>query len=902
MSALTYKKNDDIESGSLDKMTVFQDCMSGFNASPIMPKKCRLLLSKLAHLLSSGETFPADEATALFFSVTKLFQHKDPSLRQMVYVVIKELAPIANDVIMVTSSIMKDVQGSNELIYKPNAIRALCRIIDGSIVQGIERLMKTAIVDKNPSISSAALVSSYQLLPIAKDTVRRWANETQECVVAQKSFPPGALLGNYHIGVSTLSQYHALGLLYQIRAHDRMALMKMVQQLSGPSTSLKSSNAIIMLIRFISRIISDDQNLRAPLYVLLENWLRHKSDMVNLEAAKIILNIKGISEEEATPAVNVLQQFLSSPRTVYRFAAIRAFSKFAMVQPVLISHCNIEIENLLSDTNRSIATYAITTLLQTGNETSVDRLLTQINGFMNDISDDFKIIIIEAVRSLALKFPTKHVAMLKFLADCLRDEGGIKVKTTIVESIFDMIKYVPDSKDEALGHLCEFIEDCEFTDITVRVLHMLGVEGPATSEPTMYIRYIYNRVVLENAVIRASAVSALAKFALTDDKEVRDSVVVLLRRCLEDVTDEVRDRAAVYLKVIGLDKQVAESYINPGKDYSLPVLEQELAQYVSGDREQFSTPFDMSTIPQITEEQAKANDFKIKSKANHEPEAAKADIAKEQMERALKEELTQQTYASTLASIAQFTDYGKILNSSKIVQLSESETEFVVSAVKHLFKDHLVIQYDINNTLKDTILEDVSVISIPDNEDIVEEFIIPIDTLSVESAGTVYVSFVRPTGEYPVTGFENNLKFTLKEIDPSSGEPEEDGFEDEYQIESLSLSASDYMIPTYAGSFVHQWDELRFDETFSIRIDAADLQEACTYLIETLNMMPLESSDVPVSTSQNTLKLFGKTVDGVKTVVQIRMIYSASNGVAIKIHTRAQEEAASALVIETFTN
>jgi hypothetical protein len=48
----------------------------------------------------------------------------------MIYLSIKELAVSAEDVIMVTSSIMKDMQPNSEVIYRPNAIRALCRIID----------------------------------------------------------------------------------------------------------------------------------------------------------------------------------------------------------------------------------------------------------------------------------------------------------------------------------------------------------------------------------------------------------------------------------------------------------------------------------------------------------------------------------------------------------------------------------------------------------------------------------------------------------------------------------------------------------------------------------------------------------------------------------------------------
>ena len=56
------------------------------------------------------------------------------ALRQAVYLAIKELATTAEDVIMVTSSIMKDMQNNSEVIYKPNAIRALCKIIDVTVV------------------------------------------------------------------------------------------------------------------------------------------------------------------------------------------------------------------------------------------------------------------------------------------------------------------------------------------------------------------------------------------------------------------------------------------------------------------------------------------------------------------------------------------------------------------------------------------------------------------------------------------------------------------------------------------------------------------------------------------------------------------------------------------------
>jgi coatomer protein complex subunit gamma len=118
----------------------------------------------------------------------------------------------------------------------------------------------------------------------------------------------------------------------------------------------------------------------------------------------------------------------------------------------------------------------------------------------------------------------------------------------------------------ALAHLCEFIEDCEFTKLAVRILHLLGLEGPKTAQPTKYIRYIYNRVVLENAIVRAAAVTALAKFGVGQkDPEVKRSVHVLLTRCLDDTDDEVRDRAVLNLRLMDEDEDTASKFLRNGE-------------------------------------------------------------------------------------------------------------------------------------------------------------------------------------------------------------------------------------------------------------------------------------------------------------------------------------------------
>jgi len=60
----------------------------------------------------------------------------------------------------------------------------------------------------------------------------------------------------------------------------------------------------------------------------------------------------------------VLQLFLGSPKPTMRYAAAKTLSRIAMVHPTSVTSCNMDLETLITDSNRSIATLAITTLLK----------------------------------------------------------------------------------------------------------------------------------------------------------------------------------------------------------------------------------------------------------------------------------------------------------------------------------------------------------------------------------------------------------------------------------------------------------------------------------------------------------------------------------------------------------
>lgn len=188
MSSFRRDKKEEEEGATnvfqnLDKTTLLQEARY-FNESPVNTRKCTLILTKILYLLNQGEALTTQEATDIFFATTKLFQSKDVVLRRLVYLCIKELSSTAQDVIIVTSSLTKDMTGKEDL-YRAAAIRALCSITDSTMLQAIERYMKQAIVDKNPAVSSAALVSALHLSATVPDLVRRWANEAQVKLLAK---------------------------------------------------------------------------------------------------------------------------------------------------------------------------------------------------------------------------------------------------------------------------------------------------------------------------------------------------------------------------------------------------------------------------------------------------------------------------------------------------------------------------------------------------------------------------------------------------------------------------------------------------------------------------------------------------------------------------------------------
>lgn len=911
----------------LEKATVLQEARIFHDPSAVRenPRKCCTVIAQLLHLQNTGQYLSSVEATDVFFGVTKLFMSDDASLRRMVYLFIKDVAETCNpdDVIIVTSCLTKDMTCDVDL-YRGNALRVLVRIVDAAMLGAIERYVKQAIVDSSGQVSSSALVSASHLFstsPECAAVVRRWISETTEATSSSNE----------------MVQFHAMQLLYQIKSHDRLGVSKLVSQFSQKNT-LRSPLALVLLVRYTSKLLQDEctdgrhsgsyqesqsSTVKAG-YGFLEASLRHKSELVVYEAARAICSLTSSEPQDLNPAISVLQLFLSSPKSAVRFASIRTLAQVANVHPRVVSKCNEDLEALIGDSNRSIATLAITTLLKTGSENSIERLLKQISAFLTEIADEYKITVVRSLQKLCLTYPSKHRILVGFLSNFLREEGGFDFKKSIVSSIVSLIRAVPESTESSLLHLCEFIEDCEFTMLSTQILHLLGELGPSTSAPARYIRFIYNRVILENSAVRAAAVSALTKFAASCPS-LRTSIMTLLKRSLVDEDDETRDRASVSVAV--LENAMAKyPYSPPPEDVdaeqlapdtpadgdpaafllleNLPMsfekLERSLKLYMQAPATMTSSdPITIHVLPIVEDSVSERKVF-----ATGLDDGVDVDISVPDVDLVKKEIIDP---AAAVYAIPELNHLGRAFRSSRPVQLTESETEYVVQCTKHIFQNHVVLQFSVHNTIENQRLDNVTVL-VDDSESEIFSASGEIACDSIKYGDTKYCfTILERDASIPLvpSTFTCELRFTVVHVDPASGEEEGDSFEEEYPVEDLEIATSDFMAKVAVPDFRKAWENIGNDnevlEKFALQF--RQLEDAVTAVIDFLGMQPCDGTatvKLNASGKPHMLHLSGVFVSGQQVLARAQLSMQApdTGGVVLKIAVRSEDTGVSRIVTD----
>lgn len=261
------------------------------------------------------------------------------------------------------------------------------------------------------------------------------------------------------------------------------------------------------------------------------------------------------------------------------------------------------------------------------------------------------------------------------------------------------------------------------------------------------------------------------------------------------------------------------------------------------------------------------------------------------------------TYNEKLSAIPEFAHLGPIFKTSAPVDLTESEVEYVVRCIKHVFSHYIVFQFDINNTLNDQLLERVSVQMDGSGEGFEVVHYTPCSVIKCNDLGTTYTLVKLPDDSSAVTGsLTCTMKYTVKDCDPATGVPDdEEGYADEFVLEDVEVSVSDHVQKVLKPNWSASWEEIgaenELEDTYTLSIPT--LEECVKKIISYMGMQPCERSDkVPEGKASHALYLAGVYRGGHDVLVRAKMALSGTSAdpnsasIAMQLTIRSTDEAA----------
>ena len=429
----------------------------------------------------------------------------------------------------------------------------------------------------------------------------------------------------------------------------------------------------------------------------------------------------------------------------------------------------------------------------------------------------------------------------------------------------------------------------------MRILHVLGERGPLTSNPAKYIRFIFNRVILETASVRCAAVSSLAKFG-SNVPALTENIIVLLNRCLTDNDDEVRDRAIFYINMLRQEAALAKHLINQKQPAPLYQLEGSLLAYLQrpNPSHPFSLQKDLIAVGEDPDTvQAAAAGAANPSLASSSPSQTSAQAPTSAAAAANGGEPVN-PHLELLRSIPELASLGAIFKSCSAVSLTEAESEYVVTVIKHILPAHVVFQFNVTNNMEQQQLEQVTVEMECEQAGWEEELSIPEPVLQYSIAGVTLVVFKRPADVFVSGPIACTLHFKVKEVDDGDVvDAEGEGVADEYQLEEIEVTESDFMRtgPNMGlVEFKRQWEELgevvEIIKKYSLGLD--NLQSAVSAVLDLLGMQACESSGVVADGARShAVNLTGQWFGGVAVLARAGFMLDAKHGVTLKIAVRS---------------
>lgn len=689
------------------------------------------------------------------------------------------------------SSLLQDINSNNQqfLHLKGNAIRLLGKIVDSSTLPSIERYLKQSLSLGSESISSAVMLVLLQISRESKEVLRHWISEITNVLSS---------------GSTSISKYHAMIVYFMAKQNDLTAMNKIVAQ-------SKSSYDHPYTLTLIQRIIS------------FLDWKEHKSsrehrifkssiDMTTLELLKgYFVNMIG-EKDELSQITSSMKAYFNSKRQILRFAMVKLFNLRKNRKIYIEEQLEKLLESQLNDENPYISTLTVGALLRTKNVLNIQNILEKMSSCLDYLTDDFKNSMVSAIRTSLNLEPSNSHSVFEFLQKVLRSESSFECKLNTVNAIIDLTCKFEQCEDSlGLVILIEFLEDCEFPEISLKILNFIGEKGPFTKDPSRFVLPLINRLVLDGNIVRFSAIGALTKFAINCEN-LKESIISVLLEQNGDYENNIRER--ILLSVSYIDAGTMDNY-----GYNIKELERK-SEMVMNDKDNF-----------IVIEEASNEHIEIKELFNDE--SIISGIEDNQVVRQETILKNSDKFSLSLEQIIAENDLGELFKTNDIIFLTEPEAEFVVGLQKFIFEENFIVfKFTISNTMNYQIKEVCPklMFGISDLE-IIKEY--KLDYISANSSETCFTIIkINPSKMNFTLDFK--LSFKVKEGGGSA---------EEYRLETFWIREKDFIRTCDDMKNVKQeWENKKYKVQISenfILSEIDSIRNASDSIQEILGLKPI---------------------------------------------------------------
>jgi coatomer protein complex subunit gamma len=350
----------------------------------------------------------------------------------------------------------------------------------------------------------------------------------------------------------------------------------------------------MQLIRYCREVIESDildNNSERAIFSWLAKQLS-KNNTIVIEVAKTMVAMKNISNNELIAVVSSLSLYLLSMSPINVYSALKILDKMLEnpAKAALLSNTS-DIESLLSNSNKAVKSLALSILLKVSREDKIVELLDKTYEIFSELPDSIKIGVISSCEDISRKYPEKTKDIIFFLCRCIRDRGELEFKIKAIKRVTKMMKKRKEFYDKVFDFFCEYIEDPYSPKLVLIILNIFVENIEHCSDPRKCLRFILNRLHLDESKIRSAAITCLGEIG-KKIPGVREECFSIVSCYVKDIDDEVRERAFYYSNLIDERPAFVESYNE--EVFQLEVLENiqsMIRQSLSSD-----SPFDLDDI------------------------------------------------------------------------------------------------------------------------------------------------------------------------------------------------------------------------------------------------------------------------------------------------------------------